>query len=240
MTEANSFTDFLSKVGALVDNKANHFVLFRGQSDEKNLLPGIARDDNTIDTTEIEKQMLEDFERRSPMLISSLGLKDDWDRLVYAQHFGLKTRLLDWTSNPLAAIWFATNRDAQLNTNKETDSFIYAIYGTKDLVIDPRNDKSPFDLKLTRVLRPTLNNPRIVAQSGWFTIHRYYDGKKFVPLEDNIDFKGGVEKFVIPAGKNKEFFKQALLLGVSAKSLFPDVEGLCRHLNWKYLTSKKP
>jgi hypothetical protein len=52
--------------------------------------------------------------------------------LILAQHYGLKTRLLDRSSNLLVALYFAI-KDID---DSDTSSFVYAFTGSNDQVID--------------------------------------------------------------------------------------------------------
>ncbi|MDP2144140.1 MAG: FRG domain-containing protein [Gallionella sp.] len=223
-TEINSFVDFI-KHSDVFDLIA-HQVIFRGQPVQGKLLPSIARKDPSLETTATEKRHLDELKLLGASFLAP-G-ETDLDLLVRAQHFGLQTRLLDWTSNSLAALWFACADPSP------DDVYVYALEAD-DLMLDGSiYTTDPFKTKNTRVLRPRLNNPRIIAQHGWFTLHRYSAKvRKFVPLEHNSETKHHLHEFRIPKGRRKELLIALDRHGVSARTLFPDLDGLCQYLNWK-------
>jgi FRG domain-containing protein len=207
-------------------------MLFRGQPVKGNLIPSIARRHPRKDPRPTETLLLEQLSLMGAALIQS---KDPsaLELLVLAQHFGLQTRLLDWTSNPLAALWFACA------DRSDGDVFVYAIEAD-NLRIPNVYEQDPFGQSKTRVFQPRLDNPRIIAQDGWFTLHRF-SGKsgKFIPLEANSDVKGNLSEFRIAAKDRPEILLSLDRLGVNRRTLFPDLEGLCMHLNWKHGTDVK-
>lgn len=233
MIKIKSFVDYLTYVESL-ENLGKGIVLFRGQSDKKPLLPSVCRDTPEENSTGVEKVMLEDLKRRSLLLMKN-QLSNDWDWLVYAQHFGMKTRLLDWTSNPLTALWFACQNEYKMDAS----SYVYVLQAKEKMIVNLEND-IPFEPKATRILKPNINNERIVAQDGWFTVHRYSrTAGKFVELEKNKEIKGNVTCIEIPKEIKGEILKKLSVFGVNNRTVFPDISGLCNHLNWKYLTSNE-
>lgn len=224
-----SFQNYLDCIEA-IQKKGYDINLFRGQANNSPLLPSIARQFPKFDTTEIEKEMLRDLKRRSLLLINKPP-RDDWEWLVFAQHFGLKTRLLDWTSNPLIALWFACSNEYTIKTS----SYVYALSVNDDMLVDMEKNESPFLNDRTKILRPTLNNERIIAQSGWFTAHRFSKtNQAFVTLETHRKLKTQIQEFEITADLKEYFLRQLSIFGVNNKTIYPDVTGLCLHLNWKY------
>ncbi len=202
-------------------------TIFRGQAFRRCLLPGIARKDPKVDTNDLERTVLKQLTLQGAALLGQAA-PTDLDLMVVAQHFGLKTRLLDWSSNPLAALWFACSNRA------DGDVYVYALEAD-DLLAEDIYSKDPFAAAKTRVIQPRLNNSRIVAQSGWFTLHRYSKkARRFVPLESNADASPFLHEICIPARSRKAILWSLDRHGVTSSTLFPDLEGLCSQLNRKY------
>ena len=95
--------------------------VFRGYSQQKEMLPKLIRD---RDLTRIEIDLLKEFEKYGSQYIN---LNDQIDLLSYAQHFGLSTRLLDFTYNPFIALYFAFYKSKPNNATIKDDNDFYYI-----------------------------------------------------------------------------------------------------------------
>ena len=171
--------------------------------------------------------MLAELRRRGHDLLGAAS-DSDWDLLTLAQHFGMATRLLDWTSNPLVALWFSC-----ANADSDENSFVYMFDVKTDRLVDRSKNSSPFGTGSTMVLKPILNSARIVAQSGWFTSHKHSrKTSRFVALQTNKNVHPAITEVEIPHALHSNLLAQLNVLGVNYQTMFPDVEGLCKHINY--------
>ena len=206
-------------------------VLFRGHSNETwNLTPKIARISrrNGLSLRTMEESMLSEFKRRSiPHL--TFQPQTDWDWLALAQHNEMPTRLLDWTANPLVALWFVVKRPAEGNSR----GTVWIFFRSDEDYVSFTDNESPFNVDRTKVFRPNHLNQQIVDQDGWFTIHKYMTAQQqFIPLQNNTTYKGRLSRVAIPHDAFASIRRELNRYGLNHASVFPNLVNLSRHIEW--------
>lgn len=220
----------------ILNIKPDQFVLYRGQALDKPLLPKIARYDRS-DMKNVEKEMLEDFKRRSLHLIE-YHPGNSWDWLALAQHHGMATRLLDWSENPLNALWFSMSSAAEQAAPEY--SVVWGFNVPHKDIVNSTEDVDPFRGRDTKVFRPNHITKRISAQFGWFTIHRCDKDEKFIPFEKNPEYSNRLFKIKVERSCFPECKQRLHIYGINSATMYPDIDGLAKHVEWLFLGKQLP
>jgi hypothetical protein len=208
-----SFEDFHDAI----KKYSSKIVIYRGVSDiNYKLIPRLGRLKYNYRDAAIkeEKKMLRLFKEQSlPFL--NFTPSNDWEWLALAQHHGLPTRLLDWTTNPLVAAYFAVEKE------HDGDSAVYAYKINHFLNII--NNPDPFKIKKIGKFIPSHVTQRITAQAGLFTIHP-------TPTEEFDD--SAVDVLTISNESRRKLKKELFQYGIHRASLFLDLDNLAKHIEW--------
>ena len=247
--------EFTAEVEAIA--LTDEILWFRGTGNKDyKLLPSLYRHPKIKDPIALiaqEQEILNRFKQRSyPYLTRTPA--DEWDFFFIMQHFGVPTRLLDWSENPFVALYFALTSAARDSISKAyaSDAAIW--------VLDPKkwNEKALEDISVAEILSPddplmgvyrpsnkrmrgntvtifgNHNSTRIVAQKGAFVLF----GKKMDPMEEvfvtdsyPIDC---LQKLIIPVDAIGPMLKSLTRIGITDSVVFPDLEGLAKEIKRKY------
>lgn len=149
---------------------------------------------------------------------------NDWERLAVAQHFGLATCLLDWTENPLVAVFFACSAESS------KDGAVFC-FDPEFFVDEKVADLWSLDCRGVGFI-PRSISPRILNQRGVFTVH--------LPAHESIEVKESavlpgipnLAKITIPSKLKHELLVLLNDYGINHATLFPDLGGLSELVNW--------
>ena len=184
-----------------------------GNVDEFKLVPTAGRFgiSDTKTQIEFERQLLTDFKRSAP-LYSSLRPTNELEWLFLAQHHGLPTRLLDWTFNPLVALFFAIENPIEQN------GAVYCCFPSKLIDHEAVNSwNDPFNIDCLMAIVPSRDHIRYGNQNGLFTIQ---------PDPNLEDLTEITKKIVIPGGSKSSISWKLRKIGISKAFLFSDLDSL--------------
>jgi len=199
--------------------------IFRGQRQHWALRPSIGRTGNYDAAREL--QLFSEFKRLSNPMVDRAQLSNDWDWLFVAQHHGLRTRLLDWTTNPLVAAYFACQPSPM---GKRHGEIIAVRVDDVGLISDAETDNGPFSISRPWFLYPSVVAPRIASQKGLFSIHPRPN--------QNWILRNKTDRFSVRAEDKSTFLSWLYGLGVDAAMVMADLDGVAANLSWRYDTGR--
>jgi hypothetical protein len=241
-SRADTWADFLFAIRDFRDLLGNpETVWYRGQSRvDYKLVPSLFRMPKGISS---ERPLFMEYQKSAARLQAARA--DDWQILFDMQHYGLPTRLLDWTTVLGVAVTFAI-----IDGNDDEDSAIYVLdpialnkkSGIGAIRRVPENEDD-FNYKKMywegRPLIPVLpiaidsnfTNDRIAAQNGTFTVH----GSEQEPFDSSKD--NYVFRVILGKGAKREAREFLEYANLNAFSIYPDMVGMVHHLKSKYFSS---
>ncbi|HEV8284325.1 MAG TPA: FRG domain-containing protein [Chitinophagaceae bacterium] len=253
-----SFIDFVKMVGIM--QSQSNVLWYRGCGNYKYpLIPSLYRHKQKVsigDLANLENDLMTRF-RQTSVPFHSKSLNEEWETLFFMQHYGIPTRLLDWTENPFMALFFAV---MMANTRLDKRGKMRFSSPVSVWVLDPikwnqhalnhvsfkggilttngeqiKSYKPILDARsisdnLPVALYGVHNSPRIVAQRGVFMIF----GQSKLPMEkvySKYNFpKNCLIKLTIDKSMIQKIKNSIFNHGITESVVFPELDGLAKEI----------
>ncbi|MCL1056803.1 FRG domain-containing protein [Shewanella gelidimarina] len=223
-----SLSQFMEHVEAFPSD----FSLSRGQSKDYELLPSALRLD--LGTRKYSKRavncFLNNFKINSHQYMTSpWDVKNEIEWMLHAQHYGIPTRLMDFTSSHITSLLFAVEK--AFSDADETDAVVYFLNpealnnnNIQQSKIITEYDNSNFnESDGPIVIKARKINPRVNAQHGVFVL--FQDDDK--PLETT---EGILIKLVIDGSKKKNILSSLHSIGINFTHIYPELSSVAKDI----------
>lgn len=228
----------LSEYTSYIESLPKEFSLSRGQAEDYPLLPSALRKDPITSNRRYPKRavrnFLQQFKNNSYQYMTApWDVKNDVEWMLYAQHFGLPTKLMDFTTSHITSLLFAVEKAFQ--SSEEKDAVVY--------FLDPTalNQKNMQQSKIVNVSGlPEINaegydgpiaiqgrkiNARINAQKGLFVLFQDDDA----PLESDLDDEI-LRKVTISGSSTKDILVSLYSMGISFTHIYPELSSVSKDI----------
>lgn len=224
---ASSVKEFLNTVLSEDEPSGTHINLYRGQLNDFPLLPKLFRDPNTtLLVQKHERDMLKHLKNLPPHLRPSEP-KNDWDWLSLGQHYGMSTRMSDWSANPLIALFFAV----EINPSPKWSPTVYE-YPIPTGYIEGKKQDDPLALAHTRVFQPIIHSHRSGIQAAWHIVHCLHELKtgacRFIRLTDMPPHNKLVRRISIDVDCVSRIRLELEQMGFTPSTVYGDLQLACR------------
>jgi len=228
----------LSEYASFVEGLPKEFFLSRGQSGDYPLLPSALRKDegtgNRKFTRRAVRSFLEQFKINSHQYMSTpWDINNDIEWMLYAQHYGLPTKLMDFTVSHITSLLFAVEKAFQDSGDKDavvyflSPSSLNQLFLQQSGVVNISGDASittdRFDGPVA--VQGRRMHSRIDAQKGLFVLFQD-DG---APLEKVVG-EDVLKKVVISGESKKDILSSLFSMGISFSHIYPELPSVSKDI----------